>query len=57
MIPLSRQKKRGKYNVRSARCGPASPFVAAYGIGKYLVKRLNMNGTERIEKTKLARMN
>jgi len=57
MIPLSRQKKRGKYNVRSTRCGPASPFVIAYGIGKYLVKRLNMNGTERIEKTKLARMN
>jgi len=31
--------------------------VTAYGIGKYLVKKLNIRGTERIEKTKLARIN
>jgi hypothetical protein len=35
----------------------ATLLVTAYGIGKYLVKRLNMRGTERIEKTKLARIN
>jgi hypothetical protein len=35
----------------------ASLPVTAYGIGKYLVKRLNMRGIERMEKTKLARIN
>jgi len=35
----------------------ASLLVTAYGMGKYLEKRLNMSGTERIEKTKLARIN
>jgi len=29
----------------------------AQGIGKYFVNRLNMKGMERIEKTKLARIN
>ena len=29
----------------------------AYGIGKYMVNRLNMKGMESIEKTKLARIN
>ena len=29
----------------------------AYGIGKYMANRLNMKGMERIEKTKLARIN
>jgi hypothetical protein len=31
--------------------------VTAYGIEKYLVNRLNIKGIERIEKTKLARIN
>jgi len=29
----------------------------AYGIGKYIVNRLNIKGMESIEKTKLARIN
>ena len=32
-------------------------MLTAYGIGKYLVNRLNIKGMERMEKTKLDRMN
>jgi len=35
----------------------ASLPVTGYGMGKYLEKRLNISGTERIEKTKLAKIN
>jgi len=33
------------------------PYSYVYGIGKYLVNRVNIRGIEKIEKTKLARIN
>jgi hypothetical protein len=36
---------------------PIRNKIQAYGIGKHRVKRLNIKGIERIEKTKLARIN
>jgi hypothetical protein len=59
MTPCQGRKKKagmafGAYDKAYER---ASLLVTAYGMGKYLEKRLNMSGTERIEKTKLARIN
>jgi hypothetical protein len=45
------------FRVSSTRYCRAIIVVTAYGIGKYLVNRLNIKGIERMEKTKLARIN
>ena len=59
-VPL-RQVRSNSWHAREKVSGPDNAadgrFSAAYGIGKYLVNRLNIKGMERMEKAKLARMN
>lgn len=45
------------FRAQGKRDASVNLSTIGYGIGKYLEKRLNINGTERIEKTKLARIN